>query len=116
MFDNRWTVVITTLVLTSTIVTARFGVDDGERDLRQLSVDELNEMCNDERRVCAERAVRGECYGASIRARALQRSCSCACGHVLHERIQTCCKTVGDSEMKHCLPLCRFGRDDHQHL
>ncbi|KAL6736558.1 hypothetical protein Aduo_006896 [Ancylostoma duodenale] len=73
-----------------------------------LSVVELKAICPEERAVCAPKAARGDCFGASLKAGVLQKECKCSCDAVHHDRIQKCCLTVGESEMKFCMPLCRY--------
>ncbi|VDN52727.1 unnamed protein product [Dracunculus medinensis] len=50
----------------------------------------------------------GSCYGNSLKAQALKKSCDCSCKIVHHTRIQTCCRRVGQKEMAFCLPLCGY--------
>ena len=80
----------------------------GIAEVRALSADALRAACPSERASCHERVARGECYGKTLRAQTLARSCACSCNRALHARIQNCCKTVGDTESKHCMPLCRY--------
>uniref|UniRef100_A0A183UK13 DB domain-containing protein n=1 Tax=Toxocara canis TaxID=6265 RepID=A0A183UK13_TOXCA len=54
------------------------------------------------------RIFQGECYGNSLKAQALKKTCLCSCSAVHHERIQNCCKTVGRQGMGFCLPLCGY--------
>uniref|UniRef100_A0A0M3IM37 DB domain-containing protein n=1 Tax=Ascaris lumbricoides TaxID=6252 RepID=A0A0M3IM37_ASCLU len=74
----------------------------------ELTASELLEICPDERPYCIKKAEQGECYGNSLKAQALKKTCQCSCGAMHHERIQTCCKTLGKQEMSFCLPLCGY--------
>lgn len=73
-----------------------------------LSADHLRSVCAADKGFCYEKAVNGECFGSSIKAQVLNRNCPCSCSEALHNRIQGCCKTVGQPEMKFCLPLCGY--------
>lgn len=73
-----------------------------------LTISELKRRCASERDVCHGKAIKGDCFGASLRATVLQKECKCSCDVVHHERIQKCCLTVGEQGMRFCLPLCRY--------
>ncbi|CAD5212209.1 unnamed protein product [Bursaphelenchus okinawaensis] len=74
----------------------------------QLTADNLRATCPNDKEICYSKAAQGECYGNSLKAQVLNKNCPCSCSEVLHSRIQNCCKTVGQPEMKFCLPLCGY--------
>ncbi|KAL3994687.1 DB module family protein [Acanthocheilonema viteae] len=69
---------------------------------------EIAKLCPKEKAFCITKAFQGQCYGSSVKAETLKRTCPCACDVVHYDRIQSCCKTVGRREMEFCLPLCRY--------
>lgn len=75
---------------------------------RHLSPEELQELCPNERTVCVEKALLGECFGTSIKAGVLMKQCKCSCESAHHRRIQNCCLTVGNHDMRYCMPLCGY--------
>uniref|UniRef100_A0A1I8EFH4 DB domain-containing protein n=1 Tax=Wuchereria bancrofti TaxID=6293 RepID=A0A1I8EFH4_WUCBA len=68
----------------------------------------MAKLCPKEKAFCLTKALQGQCYGNSIKAETLKRTCPCACDVAHFDRIQSCCKTVGRREMEFCLPLCRY--------
>ncbi|VDN02546.1 unnamed protein product [Thelazia callipaeda] len=52
--------------------------------------------------------TKGHCFGKSVKAETLKRTCPCSCDAIHFDRIQTCCKTVGQRGMAFCLPLCKY--------
>ncbi|GMT15791.1 hypothetical protein PFISCL1PPCAC_7088, partial [Pristionchus fissidentatus] len=74
------------------------------------SLDEsrIRQLCPAEKKLCGKKAAKGDCFGNSLKATVLQKQCACSCDAVHHERIQTCCKTVGEEEMNFCMPLCAY--------
>ncbi|KAL3103361.1 hypothetical protein niasHS_002547 [Heterodera schachtii] len=75
---------------------------------RQLTFDELADLCPDEKEFCYETALLGNCFGKSVKAKLLAKQCKCSCESAQHRRIQNCCRTVGDHDMNFCLPLCGY--------
>uniref|UniRef100_A0A1I8BNC2 DB domain-containing protein n=1 Tax=Meloidogyne hapla TaxID=6305 RepID=A0A1I8BNC2_MELHA len=73
-----------------------------------LTTEELKFLCPDERDFCHEHSKQGFCYGKSIKAKLLAKQCKCSCANAHHRRIQNCCRTVGDHDMRFCLPLCGY--------
>lgn len=53
---------------------------------RHLSPEELQELCPNERAVCVEKALLGECFGTSIKAGVLMKQCKCSCESAHHRR------------------------------
>ncbi|VDK18530.1 unnamed protein product [Anisakis simplex] len=74
----------------------------------KLSVSDLKALCAHEKPYCIQKAVNGECYGSSLKSQTLKKTCRCSCDAMHHERIQTCCRTVGRRGMGFCLPLCGY--------
>ncbi|XGW09779.1 hypothetical protein V3C99_011779 [Haemonchus contortus] len=79
-----------------------------------LTLRELKALCPDEKQICSAKAVKGDCFGSSLRATVLQKECKCSCDAVHHDRIQKCCRAVGEQEMKFCLPLCRYNTSNEE--
>ncbi|GMS84832.1 hypothetical protein PENTCL1PPCAC_7007, partial [Pristionchus entomophagus] len=73
-----------------------------------LDESKIRDLCPNEKNLCARKAAKGDCFGSSLKASVLQKQCRCSCDAVHHDRIQTCCKTVGEKEMLFCLPLCSY--------
>nr|CAD2166028.1 unnamed protein product [Meloidogyne enterolobii] len=73
-----------------------------------LTTEELRFLCPEERDFCHEHSKQGFCYGKSIKAKLLAKQCKCSCANAHHRRIQNCCRTVGDHDMRFCLPLCGY--------
>ncbi|KAF7631124.1 hypothetical protein Mgra_00008655 [Meloidogyne graminicola] len=73
-----------------------------------LTTEELRNLCPSEKDFCHEHSKQGFCYGKSIKAKLLAKQCKCSCANVHHRRIQNCCRTVGDHDMRFCLPLCGY--------
>uniref|UniRef100_A0A914L934 Domain of unknown function DB domain-containing protein n=1 Tax=Meloidogyne incognita TaxID=6306 RepID=A0A914L934_MELIC len=73
-----------------------------------LTTEELRFLCPEERDFCHEHSKQGFCYGKSIKAKLLSKQCKCSCANAHHRRIQNCCRTVGDHDMRFCLPLCGY--------
>ncbi|CAJ0606015.1 unnamed protein product [Cylicocyclus nassatus] len=80
----------------------------------KFSISELRTLCPKEKEVCAGKVAKGDCFGSSLRAGVLQKECKCSCDAVHHARIQKCCRTVGDHDMKFCLPLCRYNTSSEE--
>ncbi|MCP9261809.1 DB module [Dirofilaria immitis] len=68
----------------------------------------MAELCPKEKAFCLTKSLQGQCYGNSVKAETLKRTCPCACDAVHFDRIQSCCKAVGRREMEFCLRLCRY--------
>ncbi|KAK6050055.1 hypothetical protein COOONC_12440 [Cooperia oncophora] len=79
-----------------------------------MTLRELKTICPNEKPICTGKALKGDCFGSSLRASVLQKECKCSCDAVHHDRIQKCCKTVGEQEMKFCLPLCRYNTTNEE--
>ncbi|VDL78366.1 unnamed protein product [Nippostrongylus brasiliensis] len=79
-----------------------------------MSLLELKAHCPHEKDVCFGKALKGDCFGASLRATVLQKECKCSCDEVHYNRIQKCCRAVGEQEMKFCLPLCRYNTSSEE--
>lgn len=69
---------------------------------------EITKLCPEEKAYCLTKAVQGQCYGKSVKAETLKRTCSCACDAIHFKRIQSCCKALGRRGMAFCLPLCKY--------
>ncbi|KAK6025229.1 hypothetical protein OSTOST_08878 [Ostertagia ostertagi] len=82
--------------------------------LYSISLRELKAICPGERQICTGKALKGDCFGSSLRATVLQKECKCSCDAVHHDRIQKCCSAVGEQEMKFCLPLCRYNTSNEE--
>uniref|UniRef100_A0A914S4V3 Domain of unknown function DB domain-containing protein n=1 Tax=Parascaris equorum TaxID=6256 RepID=A0A914S4V3_PAREQ len=85
------------------VLLATVQLTDGE-----LTANELQEICPNEKPYCIKKAEQGECYGKSLKAQTLKKICRCSCDAMHHQRIQTCCKIIGKQEMNFCLPLCGY--------
>uniref|UniRef100_A0A915CYV8 Domain of unknown function DB domain-containing protein n=1 Tax=Ditylenchus dipsaci TaxID=166011 RepID=A0A915CYV8_9BILA len=75
---------------------------------KPLTLEQLEGLCSDDKDLCWDKALEGECFGNSLKAQVLMRKCKCSCDAALHTRIQNCCRVVGRPEMKFCLPLCGY--------
>ncbi|KAI6217753.1 DB domain-containing protein [Aphelenchoides fujianensis] len=73
-----------------------------------LTAEELRAACPADKEFCFEKAVQGECFGSSLKAQVLQKNCPCTCPRMNHQRIQNCCKAVGNPDQKFCFPLCGY--------
>ncbi|KAI6212816.1 DB domain-containing protein [Aphelenchoides besseyi] len=73
-----------------------------------ITVEQLRQQCPADKTLCYEKALQGGCFGSSLKAQVLQKTCPCVCPAVLHNRIQGCCKKVGNPEHKFCFPLCGY--------
>uniref|UniRef100_A0AC34EZ62 Uncharacterized protein n=1 Tax=Panagrolaimus sp. ES5 TaxID=591445 RepID=A0AC34EZ62_9BILA len=83
-------------------------VVNAEVTIKELTPDELRQICPNEHKFCADKVAEGKCFGSSRKAGELKRKCPCSCSNVHHRRIQNCCKRVGKEEMEFCLPLCAY--------
>ncbi|KAK5975476.1 DB module [Trichostrongylus colubriformis] len=82
--------------------------------LSSMTLQELKAACPNDRQICIGKAMKGDCFGSSLKATVLKKECKCSCDAVHHDRIQKCCKTVGEQEMKFCLPLCRYNTSNEE--
>uniref|UniRef100_A0A8R1YL40 Domain of unknown function DB domain-containing protein n=1 Tax=Pristionchus pacificus TaxID=54126 RepID=A0A8R1YL40_PRIPA len=73
-----------------------------------LDESKIRDLCPTDKSLCANKAAKGDCFGSSLKATVLQKQCACSCDAVHHDRIQTCCRTVGEKEMLFCMPLCSY--------
>lgn len=78
------------------------------RKIESLNSSRLKELCPIDGELCWQKAIEGDCFGNSLKTQVLKRKCQCSCNSALHIRIQNCCQTVGEQEMKFCLPLCGY--------
>ncbi|PIO73124.1 hypothetical protein TELCIR_04919 [Teladorsagia circumcincta] len=60
--------------------------------LYSITLRELKAICPTERQICIGKALKGDCFGSSLRATVLQKECKCSCDAVHHDRIQTISK------------------------
>ncbi|KJH50556.1 DB module [Dictyocaulus viviparus] len=76
--------------------------------VKSLTIDNIKASCPDDKAICAEKAANGQCFGTSLKSTVLRKKCKCSCDTVFYDRIQNCCRTIGEDDMDFCLPLCRY--------